>query len=100
MRSFRTYQLNDAAPAYPTCEVSHALKRAAKCYVSFLMRRAGPAGLLGPSNNNGTFEPTEKQLLSQAPRRCCRQALTSFDQHYRHVGGASRPESQIRRNLR
>ena len=64
MRSMRTYQLNNAA-----ANVSDMLKftrfeavRSNK-QINFLMLNNGPAGWLvgADSNNNGAFDPTEKQ---------------------------------------
>jgi len=65
MRSFRTYQLNDAAARLSDLlkfTRFEAVRRNAT--VSFLMRTSGSGWIVGTdSNNNGTFEPTEKQLL-------------------------------------
>ena len=65
MRSFRTYQLNDAAARlsdmlkYTRFE---AVRR--NTPVNFLMLQTGPDWLVGAdSNNNGSFDPIEKQLF-------------------------------------
>jgi type IV fimbrial biogenesis protein FimT len=65
MRSFRTYQLNDAA-ARLSDQLKFTRFEAVRrnTTVSFLMRTSGSGWIVGTdSNNNGTFEPTEKQLL-------------------------------------
>src|SRR6266850_6694568 len=65
MSSFRTYQLNDAA-ARLSDQLKFTRFEAVRrnTPVSFLMRLSGSDWIVGTdSNNNGTFEPTEKQLL-------------------------------------
>ena len=65
VRSFRTYQLNDAA-ARLSDQLKFTRFEAVRrnTPVSFLMRLSGSDWIVGTdSNNNGTFEPTEKQLL-------------------------------------
>jgi len=64
-RSFRTYQLNDAATRLSDqlkFTRFEAVRR--NTPVNFLMRQSGPDWIVGTdSNNNGTLDPTEKQLL-------------------------------------
>ena len=65
LRSFRTYQLNDAA-ARLSDQLKFTRFEAVRrnTPVSLLMRLSGSDWIVGTdSNNNGTFEPTEKQLL-------------------------------------
>jgi hypothetical protein len=65
MRSFRTYQLNDAA-ARLSDQLKFTRFEAVRrnTPVSFLMLQSGSDWIVGTdSNNNGSFEPTEKQLL-------------------------------------
>jgi type II secretory pathway pseudopilin PulG len=65
MRSFRTYQLNDAA-ARLSDQLKYTRFEAVRrnTTVSFLMQPSGPGWIVGTdSNNNGTLESAEKQLV-------------------------------------
>ena len=65
MRSFRTYQLNDSAGRLSDqlkFTRFEAVRR--NTPVNFLMLQTGPDWLVGTdSNNNGSFDPLEKQLF-------------------------------------
>ena len=65
MRSFRTYQLNDAA-ARLSDQLKYTRFEAVRrnTTVSFLMQPSGPDWIVGTdSNNNGTLESAERQLV-------------------------------------
>src|SRR6266403_3824875 len=65
MRSFRTYQLNDAAARLSDMlkfTRFEAVRR--NTQVNFLILPSGTDWIVGTdSNNNGSFDPTEKQIL-------------------------------------